>query len=124
MLEVAGLVSAGGITLDDDEKRTLRRTFGSLVDGVFSKLRGFVHLRSREMWVQPDPRTLQIWIQCPDDPGEGDDVRYERDGSPHPGNGPEFDRLLTSHPVITAWDGSLLVYERGSMDGLAESLWP
>ena len=70
-----------------------------------------------------DQQASQVWIQCPGYTGTGD-VRYDRDGSPDPSNGPEFARALRSYPVITAWDGSLLVYEQGSMDGLAESLWP
>ena len=59
VMEVAGLVAAGDISLDEQEKRTLRKTFGSLVDTVLSKLQGVIHLRAREVWVQPDLYVLK-----------------------------------------------------------------
>jgi Zn-dependent peptidase ImmA (M78 family) len=33
--------------------------FGALVDGVLGKLRGVIHLRAREIWVQPDLHELK-----------------------------------------------------------------
>lgn len=54
VLEVAELVVAGEIVLDEAEKRQLRKKFGGLVDLVLAKLRGAIHLRAREIWVQPD----------------------------------------------------------------------
>lgn len=54
VMEVAQLVVAGEIVLDEAEKRQLRRKFGALVDVVLAKLRGVIHLRAREVWVQPD----------------------------------------------------------------------
>jgi transcriptional regulator with XRE-family HTH domain len=59
VMEVAELVVAGEITLDDAEKRKLRRKFGSLVDLVLGKLQGAIHLRARELWVQPDLYVLK-----------------------------------------------------------------
>jgi transcriptional regulator with XRE-family HTH domain len=59
VLEVAGLVAAGEIRLDEREKRDLRRVFGSLVDTVLNKLQGVIHLRAREIWVQPDMYALK-----------------------------------------------------------------
>lgn len=59
VLEVAGLVAAGEISLDEHEKRTLRRMFGSLVDTVLGKLQGVIHLRAREIWVQPNLYVLK-----------------------------------------------------------------
>lgn len=59
VLEVAGLVAAGDISLDEQEKRNLRRMFGSLVDTVLSRLQGVIHLRAREVWVQPDLHVLK-----------------------------------------------------------------
>jgi hypothetical protein len=70
-----------------------------------------------------DPATLEIWIQCPEYLGTGD-VRYDRFGSPHPGNAPKFQVPLEAHPIITAWDGSLLVYLDGSIDQLPQLYWP
>jgi transcriptional regulator with XRE-family HTH domain len=54
LLEVAQLVASGEITLDEEEKRRLRKRFGSLVDLVLGKLLGVVHFKAREVWVQPD----------------------------------------------------------------------
>jgi transcriptional regulator with XRE-family HTH domain len=59
VMEVAQLVAAGEITLDEEEKRQLRKKFGSMVDLVLSKLRGAVHFRAREIWVQPDLYVLK-----------------------------------------------------------------
>jgi hypothetical protein len=73
-----------------------------------------------ETW---DPKTLQIWVQCPAYLGTGD-MRYDRFGQPDPTNAPKFRAPLEAHPVITAWDGSLLVYLDGSMDQLPQLYWP
>lgn len=54
VMEVAQLVAAGEITLDEAEKRQLRKKFGSLVDLVLNKLQGVIHLGAREVWVQPE----------------------------------------------------------------------
>jgi transcriptional regulator with XRE-family HTH domain len=54
VMEVAKLVAAGEIALDEEEKRRLRKVFGVLVDGVLGRLRGVLHRRAREIWVQPD----------------------------------------------------------------------
>jgi hypothetical protein len=70
-----------------------------------------------------DPATLQIWVQCPDYLGTGD-VRYDRFGQPDPRNAPEFQTPLKAHPVITAWDGTLLVDADTIVGGLARSYWP
>jgi transcriptional regulator with XRE-family HTH domain len=59
VIQVARLVAAGEITLDEGEKRQLRKMFGALVDGVLGKLRGVIHLRAREIWVQPDLHELK-----------------------------------------------------------------
>jgi hypothetical protein len=59
VIQVAKLVAAGEITLDEGEKRQLRKMFGALVDGVLGKLRGVIHLRAREIWVQPDLHELK-----------------------------------------------------------------
>jgi hypothetical protein len=53
-MHVSGLVRAGEISLTEAEKRQLRKTFGSLVDLVIGKVRGAIHLRAREVWIQPD----------------------------------------------------------------------
>ena len=73
-----------------------------------------------ETW---DPKTLQIWVQCPAYLGTTD-MRYDRFGNPDPGNAPTFQTPLDAHPVITAWDGSLLIYVDGSMDQLPQMYWP
>jgi len=73
-----------------------------------------------ETW---DPTTLQIWVQCPTYLGTTD-MRYDRFGNPDPGNASEFRAPLEAHPVITAWDGSLLLYLDGSMDQLPQLYWP
>jgi hypothetical protein len=70
-----------------------------------------------------DPATLQIWVQCPDYVGIGD-VRYDRFGRPDPNNAPRFQAPLEAYPVITSWDGSLLIYIDGSMDQLPQMYWP
>lgn len=54
VMEVAQLALAGEIVLDEAEKRQLRSKFGDLVDVVLERLRGVIHLRAREVWVQPD----------------------------------------------------------------------
>jgi hypothetical protein len=59
VMDVAGLLAIGEISLDESERRTLRKRFGSIVDTVVSKLRGFVHVRAREVWVQPDLHSLR-----------------------------------------------------------------
>jgi hypothetical protein len=73
-----------------------------------------------ETW---DPKTLQIWVQCPAYL-ETTDMRYDRFGNPDPSNAPEFQMPLEAHPVITAWDGGLLLYVEGSMDQLPGMYWP
>jgi hypothetical protein len=73
-----------------------------------------------ETW---DPDTLQIWIQCPDYVGTGD-VRYGRFGNPDPRNSAEFSQPLHAYPVITAWNGTLLLYRDGRVDDLPEQRWP
>ncbi len=70
-----------------------------------------------------DPTTLQIWIQCPAYLGTGD-VRYDRFGRPDPGNAPAFRSPLRAHPVITAWDGSLLISTSRVMEELPQRSWP
>jgi transcriptional regulator with XRE-family HTH domain len=59
VLEVAGLVATGEISLDEQEKRKLRTIFGSLVDAVLDRLQGVIHLRAREIWIQPDLHALK-----------------------------------------------------------------
>ena len=59
VMRVSKLVAAGEISLDDAEKRQLRKRFGSLVDKVLTQLKGVVHRRSREVWVAPDLPTLR-----------------------------------------------------------------
>jgi transcriptional regulator with XRE-family HTH domain len=59
VMGVTDLVAAGEITLELDERRTLRRLFGSLVDQVLTSLRGAIHLRAREIYVQPDLHQLK-----------------------------------------------------------------
>ena len=59
VMGVARLVAAGEITLDDVEKRHLRKLFGPLVDKVFHLLQGVLHRRAREIWVQPDLPALK-----------------------------------------------------------------
>jgi transcriptional regulator with XRE-family HTH domain len=54
LMEVAELVAAGEITLDVDEKKKLRASFGSLLDKALDLLQGAIHRRSREVWIQPD----------------------------------------------------------------------
>ena len=73
-----------------------------------------------ETW---DPETLQIWIRCPGYLGTGD-VRYDRFGQPDPRNAPEFQIPLKAHPVITTWDGTLLVSIDDTMGSLPRSYWP
>lgn len=71
-----------------------------------------------ETW---DAERLEVWIHCPD----GHDVRYERDGTPVPGNPPGFTEPLLAYPVITAWDGSLLVsLEEIPVVDIHERYWP
>jgi hypothetical protein len=73
-----------------------------------------------ETW---DSDTLQIWLQCPAYLGTGD-VRYDRFGNPDPRNAAEFSQPLHAYPVITAWNGTLLLYLDGRMDDLPEQRWP
>jgi hypothetical protein len=67
-----------------------------------------------------DPDRLEILIVCPNGP----DVRYGRYGTPVAGNPSEFDQTLAVHPVITSWDGSLLVNVQTTVGGVAEQDWP
>jgi transcriptional regulator with XRE-family HTH domain len=55
-LVVAKLVKAGEITLTLDERKRLRRLFGSVADWAWQRLQGVVHLESREVWVNPEIR--------------------------------------------------------------------
>lgn len=59
VMDVAKLVAAGEVTLEPEERRQLRRMFGSLVDVVMERLQGVVHFRSRELWVSPDLHVLR-----------------------------------------------------------------
>ncbi|MBA2610140.1 MAG: helix-turn-helix domain-containing protein [Actinobacteria bacterium] len=59
VMSVSKLVAAGEITLDDDEKRQLRKRFGTLVDKVLNQLMGVIHRGTREVWVQPELPTLR-----------------------------------------------------------------
>lgn len=59
VMEVSKLVAAGDVSLDAEEQRRLRKRFGSLVDLVLDRLQGFVHFRSREIWVRPDLHVLR-----------------------------------------------------------------
>lgn len=54
VMEIAGLVAAGEIVLTEQERRDLRARIGSIVDTVLSRLKGAIHLRTSEIWVQPD----------------------------------------------------------------------
>lgn len=55
----AKLVRAGDIELTLDEKRSLRRRFGDLVDATLRIIQGLVHLDSRDVYVQPDLHELK-----------------------------------------------------------------
>lgn len=66
-----------------------------------------------------DANRLEVLLRCSD----GSVARWERDGSPVAGNRPGFRRPLDQHPVITAWNGDLLV-GMAVVDGLAEQDWP
>lgn len=59
VMEVARLVSAGEISLDEAEKRQLRKKFGTLVDRVLQQLQGVIHRKAREVWVHPDLPTVR-----------------------------------------------------------------
>lgn len=63
-----------------------------------------------ETW---DPVKSQILIACHGRP----DVRYQRNGTPIPGNPSGLDKPLEPYAAVTAWDGSLLVdIGRGEID--------
>jgi hypothetical protein len=51
---VAKLDKVGAIELTLDQRRTLRKRFGSLVDRALSTLQGVLHLDSGEVYVDPD----------------------------------------------------------------------
>jgi hypothetical protein len=70
-----------------------------------------------ETW---DPRTLEVVLDCPD----GTVARFTRDGTPDPGNPPGFTAPLEIHPVITAWDGSLLIDVDTRVGGIVDTYWP
>jgi hypothetical protein len=72
---------------------------------------------SNDAW---DPDTLEIVLECPD----GGDMRFDRFGDPDPDNAPEFAQPLHAYPVITPWNGTLLLYRDGQMDDLPEQRWP
>jgi len=57
---------------------------------------------ANETW---DDQTRQVLMESPC----FGDVRYDLDGTPDPDNPPGFLETLTIHPVIEAWDGSLLI---------------
>ena len=59
VLDVAKLVAAGEIVLEEHERRQLRRVFGSLVDVAISKVQGMIHFRAREIWVSPGLHELR-----------------------------------------------------------------
>jgi hypothetical protein len=69
---------------------------------------------------QWDPHRLQVLIECPG----GTEIRYERDGTPLPGNPSGSSEPLEIHPVITAWDGSLLINVNSRVDGIVDTYWP
>lgn len=54
LISVSQLVTTNEIILDFEEKQQLRQRFGDLVDRVINKLQGAVHLKAREVWVQPE----------------------------------------------------------------------
>jgi hypothetical protein len=66
-----------------------------------------------------DRRARQVLMECP----YGPDIRYERDGTPLPGNPPDFLEPLDAYPVITAWDGTLLASVETTIDDI-ERYWP
>ena len=66
-----------------------------------------------------DREARQILMECP----SGPDVRYELDGTPVAGNPPAFIQPLDVHPVITAWDGTLLASVETTIDDV-ERYWP
>jgi hypothetical protein len=70
-----------------------------------------------ETW---DPKTLEVVLECPD----GTVARFARDGTPDPGNPPGFTAPLEIHPVITAWDGSLLIDVDTRVGGIVDTYWP
>lgn len=59
VMEVAQLVAAGDITLDLEERRQLRKRFGSLVDLVLDRLQGAIHFKAREVWVKSEMHVLR-----------------------------------------------------------------
>jgi Zn-dependent peptidase ImmA (M78 family) len=59
VMGVARLVSAGEVTLQPEERQTLRRRFGDLVDRVLNRLQGVIHFRGREIWVNPEMYPLR-----------------------------------------------------------------
>jgi hypothetical protein len=66
-----------------------------------------------------DRSNQQIVIGCPD----GGDPRYERDGTPLPGNPPAFGAPLEIRPAITAWDETVLVSVMTTIDDV-DRYWP
>lgn len=59
VMEVSQLIAAGEVTLEPEERRQLRKMFGSLVDVVMERLQGVIHFGSRELWVSPDLHALR-----------------------------------------------------------------
>jgi transcriptional regulator with XRE-family HTH domain len=59
VMDVAKLVAAGEINLNESERRKLRKIFGALADAVLDKLRGVIHLGAREVWVKPNLHELK-----------------------------------------------------------------
>ncbi len=70
-----------------------------------------------ETW---DRQRLQVLLECPD----GTEVRFERYGTPVPGNPSGFTTTLDIHPVITAWNGSLLIDVDTRVGGIVDTYWP
>jgi transcriptional regulator with XRE-family HTH domain len=59
VMQVARLVSTNEVILNPEERRTLRRRFGDLVDRVLSRLQGVIHFGAREIWINPDMYPLR-----------------------------------------------------------------
>ncbi|MEA2551258.1 MAG: hypothetical protein QOE25_1027 [Actinomycetota bacterium] len=66
-----------------------------------------------------DSTRLQVDIKCPNGP----DIRYERDGTPVPGNPAAYMKRLLAYPVLKAWDGTLLVWPHAMTPFAARHAW-
>lgn len=75
-----------------------------------------------------DPSRTPTWsgstARCETRFFDGTEARFERDGSPVAGNPPAFTEPLLVRPVITAWNGNLLVNVRSIEGWIAEHAWP